>query len=420
MYTLQLNTFIKNPDVYLLPGITPETIETCSRLLQENHEHYHIVFNSEHRFHNHTTHHLLAALGLGASSQTLERIYEQQQKIQQSARPIHNKQDFDAKKCLGDDSYYPDYFEFFKKELENEKYHGKIEELIEDYVFNNDYLVLILGGAFHSFIHLGYALEFQSKMIAIEGLALASVDRIPVKGVLDNLNYDQNKDGEKTALDIFKLVFEDQRFDDKVFFKDKGGKTNKFLERGGGPLIAEYAEMWKCDVNDLRRAGILVNAAVIRPKKALRLDFFLMHTATSSLFLEIFANSLKKKENQLKFLRAKFAADLLFYVAFGRPKLNLNYLINEYQPSKEHSYVDAQNPWLPLIDKSLTHPDEHVVKTIRALVYAEKFDQTQSNDRLPYLKIAQMVMDALFPAEEKGWVNKGIGWDEYWDKVEDL
>jgi hypothetical protein len=420
MDTLQLNTFIKNPDVYLLPGITPETTETCSRLLQENHERHHGVFNSETGFHNHTAHHLLAALGFGASSQTLEWIYELQKKLQQSARPIHNKQDFDAKKCLGDDSYYADYLEFFQKELENEKYHGKIEELIEDYVFNNDYLVLIIGGAFHSFIHLGYALEFQSKMIAIEGLALASVDRIPVKGVLDNLNYDQNKDGEKTALDIFKLVFEDQRFDDKVFFKDKGGKTNKFLERGGGPLIAEYAEMWKCDVNDLRRAGILVNAAVIRPKKALRLDFFLMHTATSSLFLEIFANSLKKKENQLKFLRAKFAADLLFYVAFGRPKLNLNYLINEYQPSKEHSYVDAQNPWLPLIDKSLTHPDEHVMKTIRALVYAEKFDQTQSNDRLPYLKIAQMIMDALFSADKKDWVHEGIGWDEYWKTVEDL
>jgi hypothetical protein len=145
-----------------------------------------------------------------------------------------------------------------------------------------------------------------------------------------------------------------------------------------------------------------------------------MHTATSSLFLEIFANSLKKKENQLKFLRAKFAVDLLFYVAFGRPKLNLNYLINEYQPSKEHSYVDAQNPWLPLIDKSLTHPDEHVMKTIRALVYAEKFDQTQSNDRLPYLKIAQMIMDALFSADKKDWVHEGIGWDEYWKTVEDL
>ncbi len=188
------------------------------------------------------------------------------------------------------------------------------------------------------------------------------------------------------------------------------------MERGGGPLIAEYAQMWKCDLDDLRRAGVLVNAAVIRPKKALCLEFFLMHSTTSCLFLELFIHSLKKKENQLKLSRAKFAVDLLYYVGNGRPKLDLNYLIDEYQPSKEHSYSDAQNPCPPLIDKCLTHPDEHVIKTIRPLVYAEKFE----NEKLLYLKIAQMTMDALFLADKKDWVHKGIGWEEYWKTVEDL
>ena len=420
MYALRSDTFIENPSIYLLPGITPETIETCSRLLQDNHEHYHVFFNRERGFHNHTTHHLLAALGLGASSQALERIYNQHKQIQQSAQPLHNTKEFDLQKCLGDDNYYADYSEFFRKELENEKYHGNIEELIEDYVFNKDYLVLIFGGAYHAFIHLGYALEFQVNVMAIEGLAMASVDRFGVGGVLEHLKYDENKDGDKTALDIIKLICEDHRFDDKVFYSDEGITTTYLLQRGGGPLIAEYAQMWKCDLNDLRRAGVLVNAGVIRPKKAVRLNFFLMHATTSCLFLEIFIRSLKKQENQLKFLRAKFAVDLLWYVAYGRPKLNLNYLLNEYQPSKEHSYPDAQNPWLPLVDKCLTHPDEHLPKTIRALIYAEKFDNTSEKDKLPYLKIAQMNMDALFPADQKDWTREGIGFDEYWKTVEDL
>ena len=324
------------------------------------------------------------------------------------------------KKCLGDDNYYHDYLEFFKQELENVKYQGKIEDLIEDYLFNKDYLVLVLGGAYHSFIHLGYAMEFQSKIMTVEGLALASVDRSSVKDVLEHLKDDQNKDGDKTALDIVELIAKDQRFNDKIFYKDEEAKTDKFLERGGGSLIAEYAQMWKCDIDDLRRTGILVNAAVIRPKKALHLDFFLMHATTSCLFLDIFVQSLKKKENQIKFLRAKFAIDLLFYVARGRPKLDLNYLLNEYQVSEEHSYSNAQNPWLPLIDKCLTHPDEHLPKTIRALIYAEKFDSAQGKDKLPYLKIAQMIMDALFPAHKKDWVYQGIGWEEYWKTVEDL
>ncbi|CAF2735726.1 unnamed protein product [Rotaria sp. Silwood2] len=420
MYTLSSNTFIKNSNIYLLPGVTPETIETCSFLLQKNHENYHVFFNIQGGFHNHTAHHLLAALGLGASSQTLEHIYEKQKKIQQPLASLHKKQEFDVKKCLGDDNYYHDYLDFFTKELDNEKYQGKIEDLIEDYLFNKDYLVLLLGGAYHAFIHLGYALEFQSKVMAIEGLAMAAIDRVSVKDVLEHLNYDQNRDGDKTALDITELIVNDRRFDEKVLYTDERPKIYRLLERGGGPLIAEYAQMWKSDLDDARRASILVNAAAIRPKKSPHLDFFLMHATTSGLFLDILVHSLKKKENQLKLMRAKFAVDLLYYVARGRPKLNLNYLCNEYQVSKEHSYSDAQNPWLPLIDKCLTHPDEHIPKTIRALIYAEKIDSAQDKDKLPYLKIAQMVMDALFPADKKDWVQEGIGWEEYWKTVEDL
>ncbi|CAF4199397.1 unnamed protein product [Adineta steineri] len=256
--------------------------------------------------------------------------------------------------------------------------------------------------------------------MAIEGLAMASVDRVNVHEVIKYLKNDQDQVNGKTALEIIDLIAKDQRFNDKVFYDDEATKADKLLERGGGPLIAEYANMWKCDLDDLRRAGILVNAAVIKPKKALRLDFFLMHATTSCLFLNLFVQSFKKKENQISFLKAKFAIDLLYYVARGRPELNLNYLLNEYQVSKEHSYSDAQNPWLPLVDKSLTHRDEHVPKAIRSLVYAEKFDNAQGKDKLPYLKIAQMIMDTLFPDDEKDWTHEGIGWDEYWKTVEDI
>ena len=418
MYALQPEKFLANPHVYVLPGVTPEAIATCSRLLEENHRRFHMFFNLEQGFHNHLTHYLLAALGFGASSQTLERIFDKQQQMLIPVRPIHKEQEFDVEKCLGDNSFYPDYLKFFQQELESEKYHGKIEELIEDYLFNKDYLTLILAGAFHAFIHLGYALEFQSKVMAIEGLAMAAIDRFGVRDVLAHVDYDS--DGEKTGLEIIKLVYEDRRFDEKILFNDEEFRPKIFLERGGGRLIAEYAQMWKCDLDDARRVGVLANAAVIRPHKAPRLNFFLTHATTSSLFLNIFIHAFKNKANQEKFLRAKFAIDLLYYAAYGRPKLNLDYLVNEYQPSKEHSYGDSQNPWLPLIDQCLTHPDGHVLKTIRALVYAERFDPAQGKDKLPYLKIAQLVMDSLFPADKKDWDFDGIGWDEYWQTVEDV
>lgn len=415
MYALQPEKFLANPFVYTLPGMTPETIETCSRLLEDNHQRFHVFFN-ERSFHNHTAHHLLAALSFGVSSKTLEDIYAKQVKLQKPAHPIHKEHEFDPEKCIGDHHFYSDYLEFFKRELDK-KYHGNIEDIIEDYLFNKNYLLLILDGAYHPFIHLGYALEFQSKVLTIEGLAMAAVDRVSVKGVLDHVKYDS--DGDKTGLDVIQSVFEDNRFNKIINIHDEGFRPLKFLENGGGPLIAEYAQQWKCDVHDLRRIGILANAAVIRRNKAPRLNFFLMHATTSSLFLEIFIHSFKSKENQMKFLRTKFAVDLLYYAAFGRPKLDLDYLVNDYQPSKEHSFEDSHNPWLPLIDKCLTHPDEHVPKTIRSLVYAERFDPAQGTEKLPYLKLAQLVMDCLFPVEKNDWEYDSIGWDEYWQTVED-
>ena len=125
MYALSSGTFLKNPYNYFLPGITDETVETCSRLLQQDYENHHVFFRREAGFHNHTSHHLLAALGLGASSATLERIYKRQKANQQPARPLHDAKDFELKKCLGDDNYHHDYLQFFAKELENEQVSGE-------------------------------------------------------------------------------------------------------------------------------------------------------------------------------------------------------------------------------------------------------------------------------------------------------
>ncbi|UJR11206.1 hypothetical protein I4U23_015387 [Adineta vaga] len=311
MYTLSYDTFINNNDICLLPGINPQTIETCCDLLQKNRETHHVFFYIPGGFHNHIAHHLLAALGLGASSSTLKHIYEKQTKIQQPLVALNQKNDFNAEKCLGNDNYYHNYLEFFENELKNEKYHGSSIDLIEDYVFNKGYLGLILGGAYHPFIHLGYALEFQSKIMTIEGLAMAAVDRINMNEIVEHLNYDQiNNDGNRTALEIIDLILNDRRFDEMIFYTDPRPKTDTFLKRGGAPLIAEYARMWKVDLNEARQISILVNTAALRPKKEPRLDFFLMHATTSGLFLDIIVHSLKNKENQLKLIRAKFAVDL--------------------------------------------------------------------------------------------------------------
>ena len=71
MCTLALDALTTNSDVYLLPGITPQSIETCSALLQNNHEQCHVFFYIQGGFHHHNAHRLLTGLGLGASLRRL-------------------------------------------------------------------------------------------------------------------------------------------------------------------------------------------------------------------------------------------------------------------------------------------------------------------------------------------------------------
>src|SRR3954470_23974897 len=56
----------EHPLAFFLPGITVESANKASELLQENHEKHHIFFNKS-GFHNHIAHHLLTTYALGVS-----------------------------------------------------------------------------------------------------------------------------------------------------------------------------------------------------------------------------------------------------------------------------------------------------------------------------------------------------------------
>jgi hypothetical protein len=72
-----------------LPGATPASKKAVQELLAKDHDTHHCYFNTI-GFHNHLSHHLLAAYDLGASAQLLEAIYDEEAKMQ---RPIMLDQD---------------------------------------------------------------------------------------------------------------------------------------------------------------------------------------------------------------------------------------------------------------------------------------------------------------------------------------
>ena len=115
-----------------------------------------------------------------------------------------------------------------------------------------------------------------------------------------------------------------------------------------------------------------------------------MHLVTSSLFLPSLLAYLAPPSQAL-FLRAYFGASIVTYIARGRPALDIRsfYASQETlypiptgplpnpdestlpQPDADPNRVKAvtPNPWLPIIETSLTHPNEHLVKLQRALAH---------------------------------------------------
>ena len=112
-----------------------------------------------------------------------------------------------------------------------------------------------------------------------------------------------------------------------------------------------------------------------------------MHLVTSVLFLPSLLASLSPPSQALLF-RSYFAASLGAWIARGRPGLDIKSFYSSREtfyplpsgslptpdgsaiptPDDDPNRVKAvtPNPWLPIIETSLSHPNEHLIKLQRA------------------------------------------------------
>ena len=115
-----------------------------------------------------------------------------------------------------------------------------------------------------------------------------------------------------------------------------------------------------------------------------------MHLVTSSLFLPSLLAFLSPPSQAL-LLRSYFAASLACWISRGRPKIDIKGFysssVTAYplpsgslprpdastlpHPDADPNRVKAvtPTPWLPIIETSLVHPDEHLIKLQRALAH---------------------------------------------------
>jgi len=186
-----------------------------------------------------------------------------------------------------------------------------------------------------------------------------------------------------------------------------------------------------------------------------RLDFFIMHMLTASLFIPSLIKTIPSIESKAMLLRATLPVMLLYLIIRGRPRIDpelmMSYTatprpsVNTDKAKPDPSAVGDPtnnayvNPW-PAIIASVVHaPDAHTVKSIRALYYAsQKYGTTPPGgvigafqpdgsethkgmakvDGTIFIRAAGVVMDTLgwvsHGQKEGNWDRSAMGWNDAW------
>ncbi|KAH7103905.1 hypothetical protein BKA62DRAFT_694987 [Auriculariales sp. MPI-PUGE-AT-0066] len=386
------------------PGASEESARALAKWLKENHVNFHCFFNSQ-RFHNHLAHHLLAAYKLGAKPSLIQAAYEEHAPTQVKAFPSPGKIDEgNWKEHLGDDKYYQAYLDFFAHHVLKDG----IASALNKYVFSDEanwadqtdaekaprMLDRFFSGVLHPLIHFGHGPEFGIPGMAVEGLAWTAVHNPTAKVLLPpEIFQASNPVNGEHSFTLLSMMLEDTAFaPGKIFDPDETEAKLAETFNAEGDRIYSYAKLWNCDISDATSlasrleeiswlAALTYGVGGWSQQRPFKADFFLMHLVTSSLFAPSIISQLDKKSQAL-FLRGYAIMTFAVWVSRGRPRFDIKAFLEKTStsvlppvesPKPDKACLDQenmhQNAWYALLQSTLSHPDEHLVKAQRALVH---------------------------------------------------
>ncbi|KAL0950038.1 hypothetical protein HGRIS_010046 [Hohenbuehelia grisea] len=471
-----------------IPGTLASSKTLVEELLRKDADEHHCYFRSA-GLHNHLSHHLLAAYDLGAPAGVLQKIYDIEVKSQRPIFVEEKHKDIvvtqnNWTQYLGKPDAYGSYVKFFKEIVAS----AGVKEALENYVFSPDanqngaiMLVRLMSGALHPFIQVGYGLEFGNSALVVTGLAQTAVHK-PITDELYDLDHiiksdsssKSKNDADTSVLGLLREVYDSSILHPAMPY-DPDALVNQrlksALQDGRGPEIKRICSQYTlADESPESAASDIIWAAVIllcstgRHGRAPRLDFFLMHLVTSSIFFRAYFNTLREQRHKAAIVKAYLPGLFLFVLARGRPRIDATLLMSSTatprppqtgvgQVVKAHegaigspSADEDYNPWPAILSSAIYAPDAHTIKTARLLAYAARefgdvpaggargaFLDDGSKESHPgmaevdgsiFVRAAGMVMDYM------GWVSHGqkarpdwdrsaLGWDEAWNGDEE-
>lgn len=204
-------------------------------------------------------------------------------------------------------------------------------------------------------------------------------------------------------------------------------------------------------VEELIFASTLLTFGTGKSHRKPRIDFFLMHLLTASLFTPVFLKRIPSMEHKRTLLKTFLQTWGTVIMVRGRPRINPKLLMlypeNPLPPNTpgpkppQPSSVGGENtnPWLEIISDVTHAPDPHSLKSIRTLLYgATRYGTLAKGDIIGtwgpdgkethlgmsevdgtiFIRAAGLLMETL------GWVTHGqkegafdrsaLGWDDAW------
>jgi hypothetical protein len=424
----------------------PGALETTSQLLQKNHEKWHMYFRNV-AGHNHVAHAVLSTLAMGGGPTELHRAYDDGEPIQRPMPPrnamyiAEMSEPSKFREHMMTLDQYPNFLAFFKQEIA--KKDGDWRAVVNEHCFSRTPLGdLMLAqqfeGLYHPLIHMCLGIEFELPSLVAEGLAqaashdpmyidvffrraeeLAATESITRKPLVQLYHQCHTNEKIRTAA---RLPDGPWRVRDGVL----GRAMDEIVQVAAQFQVEPTAQAIEAATAEMISCAAYACAAAHKPGKERKIDFFLMHCVTSSIFVSVMVRqpwiSLQDKARLVEW---KARLDLVWYAACAAPELR-EHNLSGYQPTLSRNMT-----WSNLYQHLNRHHDDgHVAKFVRAIKNGEQAsapfdDDTAAAAFLPvrgdaWLKIAQMCYDStiLHVDAEKKWV-WGVGFDRMWDVVPD-
>ncbi|KIW81508.1 hypothetical protein Z517_04533 [Fonsecaea pedrosoi CBS 271.37] len=381
------------PAIVRVKVLDQEATDTTSSLLNRNHTTHDILFDEVGR-HNHIVHHALAAFALGADAETLKKQYEKNASYQRPPPPadenVLRSLDSDPQLFLNTmtrPENYSTFLAYFTQKLSS----ASIPDVLNEYVFSDTEPARTIfnrffAGYYHPFIHLGYGVEFNQPAIVAEALAQACLHSTYLDAFFELTAKGAEEETPDTMVNLLDKVRGDAKVSTAAHWDDGQKVRDGVLARAKAEMVA-YAAQWQVpppySQERLERAAAeVINAdayltgAAQNPPKVVKMDFFYMHAANSSIFLSVFlAQDWITPQIKAKLVEWKGRLDLALYASRGAPKLFLDEIAN-YPPDGREvlGWDEIYSVVSPFMD------DGHTAKFIRALANGESVCAPFEND----------------------------------------